>query len=324
MATRRLDPHQRKEIEDRLTELGFTWEYRPDEPLDAINVEKSRRNQARLGNPVKPATLERYKAAMSNGAKFPAVVAATQQLGGHLLVDGNHRDQAYRETRHKSIPMYLIIDGDPQGITILTFELNTTHGDATTDEERIHQGLWMVDNGMAIEEAARRLGLKATSLRAANTQHQADARADMVGLDRREWEHLNQGVRTRLYSISTDEGFAELGKLTIQAKLTLAEVGEHVKSLGDLRSSSKQVEYVKALRDMYADRLQRGGGPAKSGRAATTPRALMMMAIGQVNNLPTAGITTLRLAEHEREEILKKVRSAREKLESYEKALESA
>jgi hypothetical protein len=318
VATRRLEPGQRPDIEHRLTELGFTWEYHPGLPLDEFNSEKSLRNQARLGNPLKPDVVDRYRAALANGAKFPAVVAATQPSGGHLIVDGNHRYAAC--SQRKGIDTYLIIDGDPQGITMLTFESNTTHGLATSEEERLHQALWMVDNGMSMEEAARRVGLRSSTVRSANTMHQAAMRADAAGIDRREWDRLSVAHRQRLSAISTDEGFAGLTKMAIAAKLSTAEVNEHVKTMGELRSSNKQHEYTEALRDMYATRLQRGGSPAPKGQRGINPKAMLAMGLGQIMNLPMAAVAE-RLTDTEREDIRKKVRAARERLQELESFL---
>jgi hypothetical protein len=321
VATRRLEAGQRVEIEQRLTDLGFTWEYRSGEPLDAFDWEKSLKNQARLGNPLRPATVDRYKVALANHAKFPAIIAATQPRSGHLVVDGNHRGAAHTANGRKGIDTYLIIDGDPQAVTMLTFEANTTHGDATTEEERTHQALWMIDNGMSAEDAARRLGVKASTVRNANTLHQAKFRADEAGIDPREWDHLSTVLRARLFSVATDEGFAELTKLTIGAGLSAAEVNEHVKSLTDLRSSKKQVEYVKALRDVYADRLQRGGRATGKGVRGWTPRQTLAMALGQLSALPEPATVIHLMNDGERAETRKKVTAARERLEALEAAL---
>jgi hypothetical protein len=318
VAVKRLEPGQRPDIESRLTELGFPWEYCPGEPLTAFNAEKSLRNQARLGNPLRADVVDRYKAALANGAKFPAIIAAAQPKGGHLIVDGNHRYAAHSGRR--GIDTYLIIDGDPQGVTMLTFESNTTHGLATSDEERLHQALWMVDNGMPMEEAARRVGLRPATVRSANTMHQAAMRADAAGIDRREWDRLPVATRQRLAAVGTDEGFASMVKLATAAKLSTPEVSEHVKAMSDLRSSSKQQEYVEAVREVYANRLQRGGGPNPKGQRGLNPKAMLAMGLGQIMSLQFAAVAE-RLTEDERAETRKKVAAARARLQELEQLL---
>lgn len=321
MATRRLDPGQRPDIEARLTELGFTWEYHPDLPLEEFNVDKSLKNQARLGNPLRPDVVDRYRAALANGSNFPAIIAATQPAGGHLNVDGNHRYAAHSSNGRKGIDTYLIIDGDPQGVTMLTFECNTTHGLATSEEERLHQALWMVDNGMSMEEAARRVQIRPQTVRTANAVHQAGMRADAAGIDRRDWDRLNAGIKQRLAAITTDEGFGGMTKLAISAKLAVTEVSEHVKAMSELRSSKKQADYVEALREVYAERLQRGGGPNLKGKRGVSPRAMLAMGLGQIMSLPSVETVALRLTDEERKKTLVRVSEARERLEELEKAL---
>lgn len=323
MALKRLDPAQRIEIERLLDERGFDWEFVKGMPLDEFNSDKSLRNQARLGNPLNPKVVEQYRSALAAGAAFPAVVAATQPgPNGHLMVDGNHRFAAHEG--RKGIDTYLIIDGDPQAITLLTFELNTTHGLATSEDERIQQGLWMMDNGMSAEEASRRLSVRASAMRSANNAHQAELRAQMVGVEPREWERIPTATRTRLASIATDEGFAEMVKLTQAAKLNTGEVSEHVKNLGDLRSSAKQAEYVAALRDMYADRLQRGGmgeGDRRQQRHMG-PRQRLNLALSQWLTMPEEAFVSVKLyTPDEKDEYRSRVRTAMERLERLDKAL---
>lgn len=322
MVTRRLDPSQRMEIERLLDERGFEWEFVKGMSLDEFNVDKSLKNQARLGNPLKPTVVERYKSAMAAGSDFPAVVAATQAQGGHLMVDGNHRYHAHQGKR--GIDTYLIIDGDPQAITLLTFELNTTHGEATSEEERIHQGLWMIDNGMTAEEAARRLSVRPSALRSANSAHQAELRAQMVGIETKEWERLPSATRARLNSISTDEGFAGLTKVAVQAKLSTPEVSEAVRNMTDLRSSQKQAEYVEAVRETYSDRLQRAGmgNGDKRGRRGMGPRQRINLALTQWLSMPEEAIASVKLyTPDEKQAARTKVRQVIERAEQLEKAL---
>lgn len=318
---KRLERGRNLETERKLTDRGFTWEFHPDMPLSEIDEEKSLRNQARLGTPVRPDVVDNYEGLLRDGVEFPAIVAATQQKGGHLNADGNHRFVAHKQAGMSGIPTYLIIDGDPQAVALYTYEANTTHGLRTTDEDRLHSALWMVDNGMPMEDAARRVGIPVTKVRQANTLHRAAARADEVGLNPRDWEGLGSGVRARLMSVSTDEGFKELANLAVAAKLTAPEVSEHVGQLGSLRSSAKQVDYVHAVRQVNAERIGRGGTPKTKGKRTVTPRAQLSLALGQVQALPSPETVTLLWTDGERADMLAKVEAAIDRLQELAKVL---
>lgn len=313
---------RRPDIEKWLTDRGFSWEYRARMPLEEFDWEKSLRNQARLGNPLEDDVVERYKAALSNGDLFPGILAAEPKKGGLLIADGNHRYAAHLAAK-RAIDAYVIMNATPQAITMLTFEANTKHGLPTSESERIHHALWLVDNGMTADDAAKRLGLKVHLLRSAANLNEAGRRADDAGIVRTDWDRLSTAAMLRLHQISTDEGFTEMAKLAISAKLSAADINAGVSEMAQLRSSRKQVEYVKALRDVYAERLQTGAvnSTKPHGRQARTPRQSLAMVLGQVSTLPSAATITERFTDDDKTEFASRVDEALERLTQIRKAL---
>jgi len=230
---KRANAGRRPDIEKKLTDSGFTWEYRADVPLESFDRDKSLRNQARLGEPLNEQTVERYEAALLNGSPFPAIVANAPTTTAKLVIaDGNHRFEAHY--RHKKpIDTYIIAGAKPQAITMFTFEANNEHGLSTSREERIHHALWLVDGGVPLSEAAKRMVLSTTALRKAAVIVDAAHRADDVGILRSDWDKLSPGHQTRLYQISTDEGFKAMTDLTVAAGMSTSEITPVVTALNE-------------------------------------------------------------------------------------------
>src|SRR3954468_6514935 len=177
---------RRPDIEKGLTDKGFTWEYRTRVNTSDFDIEKSLRNQARLGETIDPDTVARYEAALTNGDLFPAVVASKDNRGKLVTVDGNHRLQAHIN-RKQPIDTY-VISGNPQAIVMETFEANTRHGLPTSADERLHHALWLIDNGMTVPEAAQKLGLAKAQVQRAAGAAEGTRRADELGIVRTDWE----------------------------------------------------------------------------------------------------------------------------------------
>lgn len=313
-------------IEKYLNDRGFTWVLHEGLPLDEFDQDKSLKNQARVGKPLDEATVRRYVDALENGDVFPPIIAAETSTNAPLVVaDGNHRFEAHKRHVSKGIDTYIVQGATPQAVTILTFEANTKHGLPTNENDRIHQALWMMDTGVTAEEAARRLGLPVGKLRNAANLAAVDRRAEENHINRAAWDRLPDGTKKRLGQASTDEGFAALAKLTIDAGLNTSDVSPQVGQMNALRSSKKQVEFVDAARLTFAHQLQVGGsteGPG-FGRQVNSGRKLFGMALGQLAALPSADSITERMGDDEKPEFLRRTEEAIGVLERIRDALKS-
>jgi ParB-like chromosome segregation protein Spo0J len=308
-----------------LTDRGFTWEFRTGIPLEEFDEERSLHNQARVGKPLDRGTVDRYVAALGNGDVFPAILTAeTSQTAPLLIADGNHRFQAHKTAGAKELDAYVILGAQPSAITMLTFEANTRHGLPTNETDRLHQALYLLDNNVSAEEAARRLGLKVHTLRAAANLANVDRRADEAGLLRTRWDKLPAAVKNRLGQISTDEGFAAMAKLTLDAGLRTEDVSAAVGQLNALRSSAKQVQYVTALRNTYAEDLQTGGVKQDTktiGRQTRSPKTAYGMTLGQLAVLPAPSSITQFMTDADRPEWLRRTEEAIARLTEIRDAL---
>jgi hypothetical protein len=284
------DRGRRPDIEQELTEnYHVQWKYHPGVETKKFDLDKSLHNQARF-DPVDRPTVEQYKEAVLRGSAFPAVLAWRPTPRGRLvIIDGNHRLVAHDEAG-VPIDMYEIDrDTNPQTVALLTFAMNTTHGRPTTEDERVTQAIYLIDNGASIDHASAAVNVSPRIVKRAISRGKADQRADEVGLKRNEWDGLAQTVKNRLKDISTDEGFFAAAELAFAAKLDANEVFDLVALLNQSgKSGLKQTKIVKQQRADMLDRIQAaaGGVLGTADRKRRTPRQQVSMALGQVMALP--------------------------------------
>lgn len=291
----------RPDVETWLDDKGLTWRFVADFPLSGIDRDKSLSNQARLGDPVDDAVVEEYREALRRGDRFPAIVVAqATPRSVAVTIDGNHRSEAALALGLDTFGAYVVKarPGTHQ-VVALTMEANTRHGRPTSTEERVQQALWMVDNlRTSVDKAAAVVNVSAGTVRSRWDKVKADRRADEVGLKRSDWDGLGATVRTKLLSVSTDEGFKAAARLAISARLTNTEVDDLISVVNESRSAVKQLAVVKRLRKDYTERIA-AVASGLTGRGAASPRTRFRLAMSNLLSLPddfsesvTAGLTT--------------------------------
>lgn len=315
---------RREDIEAELTELGLTWRFNADGSLADIDMNKSLANQARLGEPINRERIETYKEALRAHAKFPAlVVDFTGRKRKGVLMDGNHRAIASQEAEFDIFARYEVTDGDPSAITLYTFRANVKHGLPNSIEDRIEHAIWLIESGVTQAQALRQLQIPATQFKKAWSYHQADKRADEAGVDRTLWDALAGSVRQRLLNVSTDDALVAAAKLTHRAGLTTDEVFDLVSQLNATKSWARQQQILKAMEQVYADRIKSGAGGKLRGaeRRALTPKQRWNMALGFIAALPEPQAVVRQIAGAERDDYKKRLTDAGQKMIDLAKSL---
>jgi hypothetical protein len=318
---------ERPDVATWLDDKGLTWRFVSDFDLSSIDRDKSLANQARLGDSVDAAVVEEYRDAIRRGDRFPAIViaqAAPRSVA--VTIDGNHRSEAARAAGLESFGAYVVKarPGTHQ-VVALTMEANTRHGRPTSTEERVQQALWLVDNlRTSVDKAAAVVNVSAGAVRSRWDKVKADRRADEVGLKRYDWDGLGATVRSKLLSVSTDEGFKAAARLAVTARLTNAEVDDLIRVVNESRSAVKQVAVVKRLRKDYAERIA-AVASGLSGRGAASPRTRLRLALTNLLSLPddfSESVTSAMTTPAERQTAAAQARAGAVKLASLADSLE--
>lgn len=313
-----VDPHRIPALEYKLTELyGVKWEFFSSVPINQFDIDGSLHNQVRIVALDGP-TCTTYQENLERGDVFPAVVGYRPGRGANRkvrIIDGNHRLEVHKNLGVPLALYEIAADTAMETIVRLTYALNTEHGRHTTPEERLLGAYYLVDNGSSHQEAARTVGLSASYLEAALTKRRAETRAKTAGVDLRAWDKLNEGVRTTLNKIRTDEGLRAAVDLAAKATLTKSQADHVAKALNATSDGTKQVRAVTKMKnDMFTDQIQQSaGGVLSTGRrpGGMNPKSQLGLALSSIDTLMASPDTIVRLyAAGERAQRAQEVREA--------------
>lgn len=291
-------------IEKWLLEWGVKFHYQEDLPLDRVDMEESLHNQARMGAPINREVVERYRLGLDAGDVFPAPVYWARTGRRFVVVDGNHRTQAKLDLSHEVTDAYVIdVRTKATVIVTMTMEANVAHGLPIDEETALHHAMFMIGNGLTLEEAAHRLKLPKRVVARAKSIVDSNARAADAGVDLRTWDQLAPTQQQRLARITTGEGMAAATKLAVDARLTVEEIGELVAQCNASNSARKQTSAVAAMRDGFSERITdiKAGaqGPGQRGKPTNPPRRRWAMVLGAIVTLPAVRSAVVSMSSEE-------------------------
>lgn len=271
------DPNQ---TELWLNERFAKYTYDPARSIDDINEKMSLENQARFV-PVDQTLVLQYRQALKKGAVFPAITVLDTP-NGLMNIDGNHRYLSHLAEKRETMAMYILdIQTAPELVQVLSFEANSRlNGKTNSEEEKVHHGIWLVNNGATQDTAASIVGISKTVLGRHLGIAKGQQRAIELSVDK-EWKKLSNEAKFRVNAISGNPVFAEAVTLIAQGNLNNAELKELVAGVRKLRSEAEQIQMIKDQHDALRGQIQeRGAGVLKRG--VKSPRHGMMMHLGFV------------------------------------------
>lgn len=250
-------------VEDWLKSHRAKFEFDPDFPLDAIDREASERNQARIaGRPIIEEFVSSFGAAMGNGDSFPPIVvyrAKKRAAQPYVIIDGNHRATAAENNKMATFPTYVVVDPAPKLVRLLTYDANVRHGIPTTPEERVQHGVYLVEEGMTAQLAARTLGIPRHTIDA-ELKRRAARTALSQYLSDQEIEKLPLTALDRLASVRSDEVAASAARLIGDAKLPAERVSALIRDINAERSEAGAMKIVDDHRQIYEPEIRATAG----------------------------------------------------------------
>lgn len=275
-------------IEEYLKSKGVPFVYFENVPTEEFDVDRSLRNQVRF-EALDEELVDVYTEAMRRGDRFPPNIAY-RSSGKLVNVDGNHRMMSSIKADKPVSGVYDITGADPAAITTIAFEINTKHGKATSEAERIQQALYLLEIGTTLDAASAAVNLPKRVVQRALQKFQTESRFRETNIPDSVTGRLSEAVRGKLSGISTDEGFVAAVNLAAASQMPTPDIAKMVTHLNTMRSSTKQVEYVETLRQDWQDAIQAAGGGAlgakNTGRRPIGPRTRVGGALSHLEALP--------------------------------------
>lgn len=224
--------------------------------LSDINQEASLANQARF-QALDTEVVLNYAAAMERGDRFPPIVVHAVR-GELVVVDGNHRVAAADLAEQPAIDAYVVGNISDQTVQMMTFEANARHGLPSTTDERVAHGLFLIDSGVSVKDAAAMVSVAFNTLMKEAQAARADARLARLNVDR--WTSIPRSTRVRLENLRNDSVFRLLGDLTVRAKLTGPEVNDIVSAANKAGTETEAIAIVAKAEAAAATRVKSTAG----------------------------------------------------------------
>lgn len=234
-------------VVDMLKSYGFEYEL-VNLPLASVNRKASQLNQARVAEPIDEDQVLIYAEQMRNGDKFPPIVVFQSSNGSHIVMDGNHRVGSADLADITEFPAYVVKDPSPAEIQSFTYEANTKHGKPTSLDDRLSQGIHLMEQDVPLKEAARRLGITPGTLSTRWDMVQADKRFRSIGI--RKFDALNGTAKRKLDAIHSDPVLRAAAELVLEARLSSDDIARLVKDVNAIRAGEReQIRFIAAQRE---------------------------------------------------------------------------
>lgn len=231
-------------VADWLQERSMEAEFVEQFPLNEIDMQHSLKNQARLVEPIQEELVTQYAADMGNGDEFPPIVL-WKNRDAHIIVSGIHRTLAALSAQ-VNLDAFVLTTDDRRAVSVLTYEANSTHGRATTENERVQQALFLVDGGLSQSEAARLLHVSQKMISRYVQIRRGRERLKAVGFRRP--DRLTDSSVFRLESLRSDEVLKLAATLVRDASLNTTAVNDLVTRLMKERTDAGQLAIIEAER----------------------------------------------------------------------------
>lgn len=236
-------------IENWLTTEGVKWDYLDGVALSEIDVEASKRNQARVNAPIIEDLVERYALAYIDGSEFPALIAWRADSGRLVLLDGNQRLAAAIDLDQKAIDVYVCSELTEEKRFAICWTANSLNGDPGSPLDRMLQAkqYHLRYPGLPKNEVARRFRIKSEKFERELRSDEVGARLNQFGLDP---EAISLTNKDRLHAyIASDVQFREAAKLIQEAGLKGGLAAEFWADIRRARTEKDALAVIDAWRE---------------------------------------------------------------------------
>lgn len=262
--------------------------------LSDIDIETSKHNQARF-LPLHEETVFTYGAAMEQGDVFPPIVVNNQK-GKYLVLDGNHRVAAAGLAGYTQTTAYVTKNLSKAQAELVTFEANARHGLPTSIEERVQQGLYLVNIGNKAASVARALSIPENRLHKAVQTNRAASRLTTLGVDSKKF---SQSSIARFGSIASNTVLAPVAQIAVKANLSHSEISEIVSAINaEHDGETAQMKVVEKFRGRYAPRMRSTAG----GKLALPENVVLVNRLSKIVHKIDGSLLAVQMTKMDTEE----------------------
>ncbi len=251
-------------------------------PISSIDIDDSRRNNARLQNSYNEELAMEYAIAMNDGSQFPAPVV--RRVGRkYFTLSGNHRIGAAIECDQDEIQAHVVECSDEQAETIAR-AANRWMGDRQSKDEAVQHSLVLIDKyGRTVTECAKMFNLKESWLfsrvRAEKTRYDLIAKGvNVTGLSAAHMEALSPAS----YS---DPVMLRAAQIAVKGKLTSSRTRDMVT---EARNQASEKESLATL-DRWNKEVSFTEKNSQTAVLQTPKRTKLMRALNTLHHYLVSG-----------------------------------
>jgi hypothetical protein len=212
-------------------------------PIEKLQIDKSRGNNARIGDDLHRPHVETLKKSMDNGAAIPPIIIKSN---GEIL-SGNHRAASSMELEHTHVMAYVVVNGNPQLHDMIARLMNTNNGLPLKEDERMRQAV----------QVAQTTSFTDIQVAAKFSVDIKDLQKHVLAADQRD-ELESHGVDASNFQVGELLGIAKassdpavrkvLGKTIVNERFTSQHTAELATKVRKCNGSKQQMQAIKDWR----------------------------------------------------------------------------
>lgn len=239
-------------VEEWLNEEGVEWHYEPDVPLSKVDREASLKNQARYRAINQDHVLELAIAAEKK--ELTAMVGYYSTNHRIVIIDGNHRMEAYSLVARKTAGFYVVDTAYTWVIDRLTRTANKLEGLGQSRDEKLGHAIHFVKTqDIPINAAASLVQMSVAAVQNALAADEVRERLRGLGFN----ESLYPTTLEEIYRVKQDNALLGTAKLVHEAQLGAREAAEVARKVSKQRSEQAQQAIIDNFRHQFRSRIIR-------------------------------------------------------------------
>lgn len=289
-------------VEEWLNEEGIEWHYEPDVPLSKVDREASLKNQARYKAIDQDHVLELAIAAEEK--ELTAMVGYYNTDHRIVIIDGNHRMEAYSLVARKTAGFYIVDTAYAWVVDRLTRTANKLEGLGQTRDEKLGHAIYFVKiQNMPVSAAAGLVQMSVAAVQNALAADDTRERLRSLGFN----ASLYPTTLEELYRIKQDSALLGTAKLVHEAQLGAREAAEVARKVSKQRSEQAQQAMIDNFRHQFRFRIIR----TRSGqiRQQVLPTERLRKHVNGINSIRPEQVKPVD------KDLFRKLRSARKKID---------
>jgi hypothetical protein len=230
-----------------------------DVAMGAIDWDTSKKNGARLDNPIASEHVADLSLAMADGDSIPRPVLRLTSKGNHVVFSGNHRCLAAKENEETAISAYVIQSTDEVVLYSLPAALNAPMRQQSR-EDRVRLALKSIEKGMTVEKSSDVFSLPIALLKKEIRVSEFAKEMSLAGV---QTDKIPKTHLVLFSGLKNPNVVVPAIRLAMRARMTSDEISSFAQNIRSARTESQQIAVVAECEKGFGLKQQDQSSPRK-------------------------------------------------------------